>query len=88
MDQVFRRKDDVFAAPLEDTTLLLNVDTGRYHGLNPVAARIWELLAEPIDEATLVARLVEEFRVTREECQREVAAFLAGLRERGLLHEG
>jgi len=88
MNRVFRRNDDVFAAPLDDTTLLLNSDTGRYHGLNPVAARIWELLAEPSDEATLVARLTEEFVVTPEECQREVAAFVSGLRDRGLLLEG
>jgi len=82
---MFRRNSDVFAAPLEDTTLLLNAATGRYHGLNPVAARIWELLVDPMDEAMLINRLLVEFDVTPEDCQREVAVFLAGLRERGLL---
>lgn len=84
----FRRNADVFEAPLKDTLLLLNAATGLYHGLNPVAARIWELLAEPVDEAGLVARLVEEFAVTPEECRREVEAFVSGLRERGLIAEG
>jgi PqqD family protein of HPr-rel-A system len=86
MHQSLHRAADVFAAPLEDDTLLLNVTTGRYHGLNPVAARIWELLAEPTDEERLVAALLEEFEVTPEACRAEVAAFLASLRERGLLN--
>jgi hypothetical protein len=85
MGQFFRRNGDVFAAPMEDTILLMNVTTDRYHGLNPVAAYIWDLLAEPTEEAELVTRLVAEFEVSPEECQREVAEFLAKLRARGLL---
>jgi hypothetical protein len=87
MSRLFRRTDDVFAAPLDGSTLLLNVTTGLYHGLNPVAARIWDLLAEPIDEDGLVATLVAEFDVAEEDCRREVAAFLSGLHERGLVTE-
>lgn len=85
MSRLFHRTADVFAAPLKDSTLLLNAATGLYHGLNPVAARIWDLLAEPIDEDGLVAALVAEFEVSEEDCRREVAALLAGLRERGLV---
>lgn len=87
MGTLFRRTADVFAAPLEDTTLLLNAATGFYHGLNPVAARIWDLIAEPIDEDGLVAKLVSEFVVSPEECRREALAFLDALRSRGLLTE-
>lgn len=85
MGRLLRRNGDVFAAPMEETTLLLSVATGRYHGLNPVAAHIWDLLADPIDEAGLVARLVAEFEVSTEDCEREVSSFLANLRARGLL---
>lgn len=85
MSQSLRRAGDVFAAALDDTVLLLNVTSGRYHGLNPVAARIWELLAEPTDEEMLVTRLLEEFEVEPEACRAEVALFLNGLRDRGLL---
>jgi hypothetical protein len=85
MGRLFRRNYDVFAAPLEDTTLLLNTDTGTYHGLNPVATRIWELLAEPTDEELLVRQLSNEFEITPEDCLREVTVFLNELRERKLL---
>ncbi|MGC6328488.1 PqqD family protein [Rhizorhabdus sp. FW153] len=86
MGQKFHRKSDVFEAEVEESVvLLLNADTGSYHSLNPVAGRIWELLAEPIDEDSIITQLVEEFAVTVEECRREVAAFLPALRARGLI---
>ncbi len=85
MSGSFSRAADVFAAPVDETTLLLNVATGRYHGLNPVAARIWELLGEPIEEERLIATLMEEFDVGEEDCRKETSAFLTALGERGLL---
>lgn len=87
MVQEIRRNEDVFAAPLDDTTLLMNSETGSYHGLSPVAARIWELLATPTNEGTIVSQLVKEFVVTPQQCEREVSTFLAELRERGLIIE-
>lgn len=81
------RREDVFGADIEDTMLLLNAETGRYHSLNPVAARIWEILAEPTDEAALVDRLVGEFDVTPDGCRKEVSSFLAELRDRSLIVE-
>lgn len=87
MAQKIRRNEDVFTAPVDGTMLLLNTETGSYHGLSPVASRIWELLAEPVDETALVAQLLAEFAVTPEQCAREVKDFLAALRARGLIAE-
>ena len=83
-----RRTDQVFTAPVDDTALVLNTETGLYHGLNPVASRIWDLLATPIEADELVALLVAEFDVTPSVCGVELDSFLAGLRERGLLIAG
>lgn len=88
MDEPIQRSSEAFAAPLDDSVLLLNAETGRYHGLNPVAARIWDLLAEPITQDALIAKLLTEFDVSPEECRDQVSAFLGDLRERGLLKQG
>ncbi|WP_162248232.1 MULTISPECIES: HPr-rel-A system PqqD family peptide chaperone [unclassified Sphingomonas] len=82
---MFRRSDSAFGAPIDDTVLLLNAEAGQYHALNPVAARIWQMLAEPVSEEGLVDRLQTEFDVTPEQCRREVQEFLAQLHARGLL---
>lgn len=80
-----QRENNIFTAPLDDTLLMMSVERGVYHGLNGVGARIWELLAAPITEAALVDSLLAEYEVERETCVTQVAAFLTGLRERGLL---
>lgn len=88
MSEIFRRSDAILGAALDDSVLLLNAEAGRYHSLNPIASRIWEMLAEPTDEQGLVARLLTEFEVTPEQCLHEVTVFLAQLRARGLLTPG
>ena len=85
MTETFCRVPDVFDAPLDDSVLIMNVSTGRYHGLNPVAGRIWEMLATPVSATELVARLVEEYEVSPEECETSVQAFLDHLRARELV---
>lgn len=85
MSATIRRTENVFTAPLEDTLLMMSVENGVYHGLNSVGARIWELLEQPTTEAAVIERLLAEFEVEPEICTAQVAAFLTGLRERGLL---
>ncbi len=88
MSQRIHRVENIFAAPLNDTLLILNVSTGKYHGFNTVAGRIWELLADPMTEAELVELLLTEFDVTLEDCQRDVASCIAGFLERELIFLG
>ncbi|PIB92137.1 PqqD family peptide modification chaperone [Caulobacter sp. FWC2] len=82
-----RRHEEVFTSPLDDKLLMLSLEQGRYFSLSGVGPRIWELLATPISQAGLIARLGEEFEVAPEVCQAEVAAFLQALRDQNLLIE-
>lgn len=85
MSTMIRRADNILAAPLDDTLLMMSVEKGMYYGLHGVGPRIWELLEQPTTEAALVAALLAEFEVDADVCATQVSAFLAGLRERGLL---
>lgn len=64
---------------------LLHLDTSRYHVLNPIGARIWDLLnsAATLDE--LCAALCAEYVVTPEACRREVETYLDLLLAEGLV---
>ena len=88
MTETYQRSAEAFDAPLDEVVMLLNVPTGRYHELNGVAGRIWELLATPISADDLVGALTAEYDVAPEECRNQVMAFLEALRERKLLAEG
>lgn len=66
-------------------TVVLNLDTGKYHGLNPTAGRMLEVLekSETIEEAAV--RIAEEYGQALERIQRDLYELCVDLRERGLL---
>ena len=53
--------------------------------LNPVAARIWQLLQTPCTLHDIGSALAREFDVSTETAQADAEAFVAQLRERGLV---
>ena len=59
----FRTAHHVVGASQADTTVLLDVERGRYYTLNEVAGRIWELLGQGASIPAIVERLGEEYDV-------------------------
>jgi hypothetical protein len=70
---------------VEGEVLVLDIDASEYLSVNPTGARVWEALAAGTTRAALVRMLVEAFRVDDATAEADLDAFLAGLRERGLL---
>jgi hypothetical protein len=83
---MLRRDPGVIYAALGDDGVMLNINSGRYHSVNDVGARIWELLEIPQTAAQLRDRLLEEFEVGEDACQAAVLEFVGRLAERGVVH--
>jgi hypothetical protein len=66
-------------------TAILNVKCGVYYGLNPVGARIWDLMQEPCGIAEIQNAITEEYDVEPERCVRDVVGFLEELLAEGLI---
>lgn len=66
-------------------TVVLNLQTGMYHGLNPTAGRMLAALDRPqtIQEAARV--LAEQYSRPRSEVEADMQGLCAELLERGLL---
>lgn len=66
-------------------TVVLNLKTGKYHGLNPTGGRMLEVLtkAESIGAAT--AELAAEYGQSQDQVERDVLSFCDDLVERGLI---
>lgn len=78
--------DGVVHRAFDDETLVLNLATGRYHGLNPTGARLLELLGElDGDVGAAIESLADECGVKPRAIRPELADFCARLLERGLL---
>ena len=65
--------------------VILHLDDGVYYSLNPVGARVWDLLQQPRTAEELIARVTEEFDVAAERCRLDVEELLSALRERALV---
>jgi hypothetical protein len=67
-------------------TVVLNLETGMYHGLNPTGGRMLELLDQLGSVEATLNRLVEEFEETnRDELGQDLHAFCADLAGRKLI---
>jgi hypothetical protein len=71
-----------------DQSVALNLQSGQYHGLNRVGARMLESLREAKTIGDAVDPLAEEFGQPREVIERDLVAFVRDLVERGIIEIG
>jgi len=74
----------VFRAFVEET-VVLNLESGRYHGLNPTAGRMLELLGELGEVDAVAKRLADETGAPAERVVADLQDFCSSLAERGLI---
>ena len=77
--------DHVFRRGFPEETIALNVESGRYHGLNPVAARMVEVASDRPTIGAAVAPLAQEFEQPEEVIARDLEGLCRDLLERGLI---
>lgn len=76
---------------LSGEAVILHLQDGIYYGLNPVGARIWQLLQEPRTVGDITSRILDEYDVEPSRCDQDLSALLLELSSRKLIevgHEG
>jgi hypothetical protein len=66
-------------------TVVLNLQTGQYHGLNPTAGRMLEALERAPTVGATAPELASEYGIKQEQIERDLLALTQGLLERGLI---
>lgn len=78
--------DDVVARVVAGETVLLNLATGTYFGLNEVGGRVWQLIdTEGRSLAEVRDTIQAEFDVSAQDAEADLLALLADLSEHGLV---
>jgi len=77
--------DEVVSCDLEDEAAILNMKDGVYYGLDPVGARIWNLLQKPVKVSEILETLLAEYEVEEQECQSDLINLLRELEEKELV---
>ena len=87
MDTTMRLRiaDDVVGRDLAGESVLLNLSTGTYFGLDAVGTRLWHLIAEHGSTALALETLLTEYDVDRPRLQKDVDALIDQLLVKGLL---
>ena len=84
-DQVFTVSKDVLFQEVSGETVLLDLESEQYFGLDEVGTRIWALLNEGQGVAAIVETLLTEYEVEREQLEADVRELLAALLDAGLI---
>lgn len=82
---VYQRKPGLMTASMAGSTVMMDIETGKYYNLGQTGGRIWELLETPMSAAALKEALLLEYNVSEAECRDSLAVFLKDLTEKGLL---
>ena len=75
----------VMARTVGDETVILDLASGTYYGLDPVGARMWQLMTDGQTLAAVCETLLDEYEVTREALEGDILRLTEELRARGLV---
>ena len=76
---------EVMAREVGDETVILDLAAGAYFGLDPVGARIWQLMGEGKSLSEICDIMLEEYEVAREELERDALKLADDLEAQGLI---
>jgi hypothetical protein len=76
---------DQVSVEVEGEAVILSLADGVYYGLDPVGARVWQLMEQPRTVAELRDAVVAEWEVDAPTAERDLLALLADLAGRGLV---
>ena len=78
-------RDGLSSCDLADARVVLDLENGEYHGMNEVAAFLWERIAEPTRVSDLLSALLSEYEVDPETARADLLDLLGALRSKGLI---
>ena len=77
--------NDQVSCDLAGEAAILNLKNGVYYGLDPVGARIWNLIQQPTTVNVVRDAIMAEYDVEPDVCQRDLLALLQKLSSEGLI---
>jgi hypothetical protein len=83
----WQRSDDWVGSEIDDSFVMVNIDSGNYIALNVTANAVWQALETPSSEDELVNRLTEQFSIDADQCRQSVTALLGKMSEMELVRQ-
>jgi len=77
--------DHVMSRQVGEETVILDLGSGTYFGLDPVGTRVWQLAEAGLGVSQIIGTLVNEYEATEDQLRQDVTALLDDLVTRGLV---
>lgn len=82
---VIRRSPNHVATDMSGETVVLDMTSGMYYGMDAVAGLIWSAIAEPKTLQEIREAVLAEYEIDPETCDRDMIGFLGALESAGLI---
>lgn len=82
---IISQADNRVSTRTGEETVILDLASGQYHGLDEVGTTIWDLIQSPITYEALINRLTHQYEISRADCARDTKAFFKKLAKEGLI---
>ena len=80
-DSVWQRDENWVGSEIEDSFVMVNIETGKYVALNTTANAVWQLLEEPQTQQQLEVALRHRFAVDEAACRQSLLKLLEKMRD-------
>lgn len=86
-NKVIELKKKINVTDLAGEKVMVDFEQGKYFMIKGAGNDIWDMLQQgkPISPAQIIERLLEEYDVSPEECERSVVEFLEKMQELGFI---
>jgi hypothetical protein len=85
LHQTIALSADVISQEVSGETVLLDLESENYFGLDEVGTRIWQLIKETNDLNTIYNTLLSEYEVPAERLQQDLTTLLTEIEGLGLI---
>lgn len=83
--EVIRNKD-ILTNNIDGEVGMLNVQSGKYYGLDAVGSDVWALIEERVSVKAIVHTMRQNYAVEEERCEKDILALLEKLQQSDLIH--
>lgn len=82
---VTRVDENFLVSKLGNDTVMMNMNTGEYLGINSVATEIWTKIQGTVSVSDLIDTLLAAYDVSSEQCETETIACLEKMHSHGVI---
>ena len=77
--------DEVVSCDLDGEAAILDIKDGIYYGLDPVGAKIWNLIQKPLVIDEIIKIILNEYDVDKDQCTNDILELIEELLDNRLV---